>query len=163
MANSPQVLFFSPIIDELRARGHEVSLTLRDFAQTRELADQHELRYTALGEHGGRNRLRTLSATLKRSYALARWASDRQFELAVSSNVYSHDVACRLMGLRLVNLYDYDPNPANHLAFRLAHRVVVPETFPDEALRRFGVSPGRYAKYAGTKEEVYLSTFVPTP
>jgi predicted glycosyltransferase len=160
LANSPQVMFFRPILSCLQARGHDIVLTLRDFAQTREIADDAGLSYTALGRHGGRRLSGTVTATLGRASELVSWARRRQPQLAVSSNVYSHALACRRLRLPLVNLYDYDPNPANHLAFRLARRVIVPEAFPDPALRRFG-SAGKTWKYPGVKEEVYLSDFVP--
>jgi predicted glycosyltransferase len=71
-------------------------------------------------------------------------------------------VACRVLGLPLVNLYDYDPNPANHLAFRLARRVIVPAPFPDAALRRFGAAR-KAVRYPGVKEQVYLSGFAGDP
>jgi len=41
LANSPHVLFFAPILAELRARGVEVTVTARDFAQTEDLARLH--------------------------------------------------------------------------------------------------------------------------
>jgi predicted glycosyltransferase len=56
---------------------------------------------------------------------------------------------------------DYEHQPANHLAFRLASRVVVPEAFPDEALRRFGAAPRKVRRYRGIKEDVYLADFEP--
>lgn len=161
LANSPQVLFFFPILQELEKRGHRVSITIRDFAQTRELADQSGLSYVALGSHGGRRFAKTVSANLGRARDLARWARSQDFDLGISSNVYSHVAACSMLRLPLVNLYDYDPNPANHLAFRLARRVIVPEAFPDDALKRFGAL-GKHRKYRGVKEEVYLSDFEPT-
>jgi hypothetical protein len=160
LANAPQVMFFRPILERLQRRGHEIAVTLRDFAQARDIADDAGLAYTALGRHGGRRLTGTLTATLGRASELATWARRRRPELAVSSNVYSHALACRRLRLPLINLYDYDPNPANHLAFRLAQRVIVPEAFPDAALRRFG-SAGKTWKYPGVKEEVYLSDFVP--
>jgi len=55
---------------------------------------------------------------------------------------------------------DYEHQPANHLCFRLARKVIVPEPFPDEALRKYGASR-KVARYSGVKEEVYLSDFVP--
>jgi predicted glycosyltransferase len=58
---------------------------------------------------------------------------------------------------------DYEHQPANHLAFRLASRVVVPEAFPEEALRKFGARRGRVRRYRGIKEDVYLSDFAPDP
>jgi predicted glycosyltransferase len=162
LANSPQVLFFRPIVDELQRRGHKLSITLRDFAQTRSLADHYGLEYVAFGEHGGRSRRRAITANLNRTGKLVRWASGRHFDLAISSNVYSHVLACSIMRLPLVNLYDYDPNPANHIAFRLARRVIVPEPFPDEALQRYGAKR-KSSKYPGVKEEVYLGTYQRTP
>lgn len=158
LANSPQVLFFHPLVHELQSRGHKVSVTLRNFAQTQDLADHYGMQYTSLGAHGGRSRRRTVTANVARSIELARWARDRKLDLAISSNVYSHIVACKIIGLRLVNLYDYDPNPANHIAFRLAHRVIVPQPFPDDALERYGAKR-KASKYPGIKEDVYLRTY----
>ncbi|HEV3471147.1 MAG TPA: DUF354 domain-containing protein, partial [Pyrinomonadaceae bacterium] len=46
-------------------------------------------------------------------------------------------------------------------AFRLASRVVVPEAFPEGALRRFGAGPRKVRRYRGIKEDVYLADFEP--
>jgi predicted glycosyltransferase len=72
-------------------------------------------------------------------------------------------LAARALGLRAVTFMDYEHQPANHLAFRLASRVVVPESFPEEALRRFGASPRKVRRYRGIKEDVYLADFEPDP
>ena len=37
-------------------------------------------------------------------------------------------------------MMDYEHQPANHLSFRLARRVIVPDVFPEPALRRFGAA-----------------------
>jgi len=58
-------------------------------------------------------------------------------------------------------MMDYEHQPANHLSFRLAHRVVVPELFPAPALRRFGARSGRVLRYPGFKEQLYLTDFTP--
>jgi predicted glycosyltransferase len=57
---------------------------------------------------------------------------------------------------------DYEHQPFNHLCFRLARRVIVPEAFPDQYLRRYGAIK-KAVKYHGLKEQVYLSDFSPTP
>ncbi|MEJ7617733.1 MAG: DUF354 domain-containing protein, partial [Pyrinomonadaceae bacterium] len=56
---------------------------------------------------------------------------------------------------------DYEHQPANHLAFRLAGRIIVPSFFPEEALRRYGASRRKVRRYNGIKEDVYLADFVP--
>ncbi len=58
---------------------------------------------------------------------------------------------------------DYEHQPANHLAFRLASRVIVPRGFPDEALRRAGAGAEKVKHYSGIKEDVYLADFEPDP
>src|SRR5439155_13432459 len=60
-----------------------------------------------------------------------------------------------------VTLMDYEHQPANHLAFRLASRVIVPRAFPTAELRRFGASMRKVKRYDGTKEDVYLADFAP--
>jgi predicted glycosyltransferase len=58
---------------------------------------------------------------------------------------------------------DYEHQPANHLAFRLASRVIVPRAFPEAALTRFGVTAAKVKRYDGIKEDVYLANFAADP
>ena len=163
LANSPHVPFFRALAPSFRARGHEVEFTARDFAQTVELARAAGLDAVTVGARGaGRALARKAGGVAGRALALARWARPRKFDLAVSHNSYSQIAAARLVpGLRSVTLMDYEHQPANHLAFRLASRVVVPEAFPDAALGRFGAPARRVRRYRGIKEDVYLADFEP--
>src|SRR5215210_117079 len=163
LANSPHVPFFRALAGEFRARGHEVVLTAREFAQTVELAEAAGLRPEVVGGHGGGKLAGKAGNLLDRAWALARWARGRGFGLAVSHNSYSQVLAARASGLRAVTLMDYEHQPANHLAFRLASRVVVPESFPAEALRRCGAGERKVRRYRGIKEDVYLADFAPDP
>lgn len=52
-------------------------------------------------------------------------------------------------------MMDYEHQPANHLSFRLARRVLVPSAFPPESTRRFGAAR-KVIIYKGFKEELYL-------
>jgi predicted glycosyltransferase len=161
LANSPHVPFFGALASEFRARGHEIEWTAREFAQTVELARVAGLAPTVIGGHGGRELSGKAGNLVGRAFTLARWARGRRFDLAVSHNSYSQIVAARALGLRSVTLMDYEHQPANHLAFRLASRVVVPRAFPEEALRRFGARKVR--RYDGIKEDVYLADYRPDP
>jgi predicted glycosyltransferase len=53
VTNSPHVLVLRPVIDVLRARGHEVSVTARDFAQTLGLLERFGIEHTVVGRHRG--------------------------------------------------------------------------------------------------------------
>jgi predicted glycosyltransferase len=163
LANSPHVPFFRALAGEFRARGHEVEVTAREFAQTVGLARAAGLRPQVVGGHGGAGLSGKAGNLLGRAGSLARWARGRGVGLAVGHNSYSQVLAARALGLRAVTLMDYEHQPANHLAFRLASRVVVPESFPEEALQRFGANPRKVRRYGGIKEDVYLADFEPDP
>ncbi|HKR00514.1 MAG TPA: DUF354 domain-containing protein, partial [Pyrinomonadaceae bacterium] len=157
------VPFFRALIPEFEKRGAEVETTARDFAQTIEMAQAAGLAVVPVGGHGGRDLAGKAGNLVGRSRTLRKWARGRGFDLAVSHNSYSQVAAARLLGIRSVTLMDYEHQPANHLAFRLANRVVVPRSFPEEALRRYGARAGKVRRYAGTKEDVYLADFTPNP
>jgi predicted glycosyltransferase len=163
LANSPHVPFFRALAGEFGARGHEMETTARRFAQTIELAESAGLNPTILGGHGGGKLSGKAGNLFGRAGSLARWARGRGFDLAVSHNSYSQVIAARMLGLRVVTLMDYEHQPANHLAFRLASRIVVPAAFPAEALRRCGASAAKVRRYEGIKEDVYLADFSPDP
>lgn len=163
LANSPHVPFFRALIHEFERRGCEVRVTAREFAQTVELAEKAELKPVVIGGHGGRALSGKAGNLVGRSRALMRWARNQGFDLAVSHNSYSQIAAARPLGIKSVTLMDYEHQPANHLAFRLASRVIVPRAFPEEALRRFGARARKVKRYEGTKEDVYLADFAPDP
>lgn len=161
LANSPHVPFFKALRAEFERRGHTVEATAREFAQTVEMAGAAGFAPTVIGGHGGGKLSGKAGNLLARARALTAWARGRQFDLAVSHNSYAQIVAARRLGLRSVTLMDYEHQPANHLAFRLASRIVVPRAFPEEALRRAGARPAKVRRYDGIKEDVYLADFAP--
>ena len=162
LANSPHVPFFTALAEDFRARGHELEVTAREFAQTVELAERAGLAPAVIGGHGGRELKGKAGNLFGRARALRSWARTRaRFDLAVSHNSYSQIVAARSLGIRSVTLMDYEHQPANHLAFRLASRVVVPRAFPVAALRRYGARARKVRRYDGFKEDVYLADWQP--
>jgi hypothetical protein len=163
LANSPHVPFFRALIPEFINRGHQVVITARDFAETVALAEAAGLKIEVIGGHGGKALTGKTSNLFHRAVALRRWARGRNLDLAVSHNSYSQILSARTSGLKTITLMDYEHQPANHLAFRLATRVIVPKEFPAESLRRYGANAKKIKRYAGTKEDVYLADFKPDP
>ncbi len=161
LATSPQVVFFRPILSCLAERGHEILITAQDYAQTIPLLERYGLPGERIGRHGGHGVRGKAFASLERSRHLARWARrHRPIDLAVSHNSYTQALAARLVGIRTVTLMDYEYQPMNHICFRLANRVIVPECFPEEVVTRCGASK-KTLRYPGFKEQVYLSNFSP--
>lgn len=163
LANSPHVPFFRALTDRFTAAGHEIEITARDFAETVPLAHAAGFTPHVIGKHGGREVSGKAGNLIGRAWSLARWARKRRFDLAVSHNSYSQILAARLLRIKIVTLMDYEHQPANHLAFRLASRIIVPASFPAADLRRFGAGVGKVRRYHGTKEDVYLANFEPDP
>src|SRR5687767_590481 len=163
LANSPHVPFFRALTNRFTAAGHEVEITAREFAETVPLAQAAGFTPQVIGKHGGREVSAKAGNLMSRAWDLRRWARKRRFDLAVSHNSYSQIVAARALRIRTVTLMDYEHQPANHLAFRLASRIIVPASFPADSLRRFGAGADKVRRYHGTKEDVYLADFEPDP
>ena len=163
LANSPHVPFFRALIGEFTARGHQIEISARDYAQTVELATKAGLLSHVIGGHGGARLTGKAGNLVGRAAALRKWARDRGFDLAVSHNSYAQIAAAAALGIKSVTLMDYEHQPANHLAFRLASRVIVPQAFPQAELKKYGAPLRKVKRYNGLKEDVYLADFVTDP
>ena len=159
--NSPHVLVLRPVIDDLRARGHDVEVTARDFAQTIGLCERFGIEHTVIGRHRGSGLAAKASGLVSRSLALARWARPRHFDLALGHGSNDVTVAAALLGVARSTMFDYEWATVQHnVNCRLAQAVVVPEAIPPERLYRYGAR-GKIRAYAGLKEEYYLADFEP--
>ncbi|HJU48615.1 MAG TPA: DUF354 domain-containing protein [Gaiellaceae bacterium] len=156
LANSPHVPLFRPVVTRLRGAGHAVVLTARDHAQTLPLALETWPETEVVGGASPAGRLRKGTAIAGRALALCRFARRTRPDVALSHGSYAQIAAARLARVPAVTMMDYEFQPANHLSFRLAQRVIVPEVFPADALRRFGARDRKVVRYAGFKEDLYL-------
>ncbi len=163
LANSPHVLLFQPILAELERRGVPALVTARDFAQTIQLCRVLGVSATIVGGHDGGAVLSKARGLATRVHALRRFAQRERPSVAVSHNSYAQAVAGRSLGIPVLTAMDYEHQPANHLAFRCATLVAVPETFPREQLHRQGARPGKTWRYPGLKEEIALAGFEADP
>src|SRR4051794_41576699 len=71
---------FRPIVERLRADGHDVEVTARDYAQTLALARRLGLEHHAVGSHGGAKRTRKLVSLVSRSIELWRVGRRRRLD-----------------------------------------------------------------------------------
>jgi len=162
MTASAHVLVFRPLIKMLRERGHEVEITARDYAQTLQLLELHDLEATVVGRHGGRSRVGKARSLASRLRTLHKWASPRNFDLALAHGSHELTLSARRLGIPSTTTHDYEFAKLQHqLGMRAATKVVVPDSIPPERLERFGVRPPKLLQYPGLKEEYYLSDFKP--
>jgi uncharacterized protein len=183
LTNSPHVLVMRPVIDVLRADGHEVEVTARDFAQTLQLLERFEIPHTAIGRHRGERLADKAVGLASRSAALVRWgrrapagartpgpdpraAGSRprgRFDIALGHGSNDLSVAARLLRIPCSTTFDYEwAAVQHHVNCRLAQAVVVPAAIPPERLYRYGAE-GKVRAYEGLKEEYYLADFEPDP
>jgi predicted glycosyltransferase len=164
LTNSPHVLVLRPIIDAFQARGAEVRVTARDFAQTVELCERLGVEHEVIGRHrGGRLAAKALGL-VDRSAALTRWARrNGPFDLALGHGSNDVTVAARLLRIPCSTMFDYEWATVQHtINCRLAQAVVVPEAIPTQRLDRYGARR-KLQRYPGLKEEYYLADFEPDP
>ncbi len=163
LTNSPHVLVMRPVIAALRADGHEVEVTARDFAQTLALCERLGVTHTAIGAHRGARVADKAVGLFARSAALARWARPRRFDLALGHGSNDVTVAAALLRVPCSTTFDYEWATVQHnVNCRLAQGVVVPDVIPPERLARYGAR-GKLNPYPGLKEEYYLADFEPDP
>ncbi len=161
LTNSPHVLVMRPLIDAMRADGHEVEVTARDFAQTLQLLERFGMEHTPIGRHRGGRVLGKAIGLIDRSLALARWARGRGFDVAMGHGSNDVSVAARLLRVPAATAFDYEWAKVQHTVnCRLCRAVVVPDAIPPERLYRYGAR-GKLRPYEGLKEEYYLADFEP--
>jgi predicted glycosyltransferase len=163
ITNSPHVLFFRPLLRLLEQDGHEVEVTARDYAQTLELLELHQIAHHVVGPpHGGAGALGKARAMVGRLPALRRFARPRRFDLALAHGSHEAMLVARNLGIPGATAHDYEfANLQHQLGLRAARRVVFPDAVPAERLARFGVRPPKLVQYPGLEEEYYLADFEP--
>lgn len=162
LENSPHVLFFQPIIERLRAMGHSVEVTARDFCNTVALAEARGLNARVIGSgyDKGRKLLAKYSLIGLRAMQLAAYARGRGFDVAASHGSRTQALAAKLTGVPLFSSQDYEFNDLR--AFRWAKRFMIPTLVPADPYIAQGVPKAAIRRYEGLKEEVYLAGFSPS-
>lgn len=161
LANSPHVALFEPVVKRLRAENATLVLTARDHAQTVDLAKRTFDGVEVVGGQSPEGIVKKGVSVAIRGRDLFRFARATRPDVALSHGSYAQLLAARAAGVPAVTMMDYEFQPANHVSFRIARRVIVPSIFPSTALRRFGARTQRIVRYDGFKEELYLGRFQP--
>ena len=165
VSNSPQVPFFRPLIALLHDRGHEVSVTAREYAQTTALLSLYGIEHDVVGpRHGGASAAGKARAMGRRLRALRSYARRRHFDIALAHASHELPMVARSLNVPSAYAFDYEFARVQHgFGCRAARRVVVPDAIPQRRLDRLGARAAKVRRYPGLKEEYYLHGFVPDP
>jgi uncharacterized protein len=156
--NSPHVPFFLPIMEELRNRGFDITLTARNSYQVCELLKFHNVSCAVIGGHWGRHRPLKILGTLVRALRLVPLMVKRRPDLAVSHGSRAQILASYLLGIPTVTILDYEFTADT--GFLKSHWIFVPHFIPDSATQQV---KREVLKYPGLKEDVYVPRFQPDP
>jgi predicted glycosyltransferase len=157
-------LVLRPLVERLEARGHETMVTAREYGQTLGILDRLGIPYTAVGGHGGASRLGKATALAGRSSRLAKLVWRRRPQLALAHGSVDLALVCAAYRIPSVQMQDYEfAGLQRQIAFRLARRVLMPDSIPLERLEKIGARERKLFRYPGLKEEYYLAGFEPDP
>ena len=157
-------LVLQPIVEQLEARGHEVFVTAREYGQTLGVLERLGMPYESIGRHAGASSLKKAAALGGRSAGLARLVWGRRPDLALAHGSVDLALVSTLFRIPSVQMQDYEfAGLQRQVAFRLARRVLMPDSIPVERLRKIGAKEAKLFRFPGLKEEYYLAGFEPDP
>ena len=152
-----QVLFFKPVIDELRSSGTEVLVTSRRYREVGPLADRAGLDLKYVGERGGRGQEEQLLAATKRQAEMIPVVKEFSPDVAVS---LASAVCARVafgLGIKHVAANDSPHSQvAGRLSIPLSHRLVCPWVIPYSAWAPFGIGRRQVSTYHALDPAAWL-------
>jgi len=160
--NPPHVQFFKPIINRLVELGHQVTVTARDYAYVCELLGLAKIPHIRVGRHYGKRKIHKLVGLGIRSFQLASFARDKNFNVGVSHGARSLPPACWILRIPCITIYDYE-YVSSAIFNHLSTKILIPEAISDDICQTMKMPKQKLCKYPGIKEELYLSDFKPDP
>jgi uncharacterized protein len=155
--NSPHVLFFYPIIRELRKKDIEVIITARDFAQVYSLATLFELDCIKVGKHYGKNMIFKIAGTAIRAMEMFSIIQKAKPSLAFSHGSRSQLLLSKILGIPSLLAMDFEG--AKGFPLLNPSMVLLPEVLYKKLQKNKKNS--NLFQYPGIKEDVYVPEFKP--
>ncbi len=155
-------LVLRPVIERFAADGAEILVTAREYGQTVGLLEMLGIDHTVVGRHGGGSKVGKVAALANRSARLSRLAWEFRPDLAVAHGSVDLALVSATFLIPSAQLQDYEfAGIQRQLAFRIAKRVLVPDSIPPERMARVGAKGRKLFQYPGLKEDYYLADFEP--
>ena len=103
--NSPHVPLFAPVFKELTKRSISYDVTARDFAQTLDLLKMWNIPHTAIGSHGGKNKIKKVLNLLKRKGELKKYINTKYAGIAKPKISVSHGSRTQLVASKALGIH----------------------------------------------------------
>ncbi len=158
--NTPHVLFFIPIIKELKYRECDITITARNYGGILQLLDDAEIKYTQIGKDYGKNKINKILGTLKRILQLYFFIIGKRINISVSHGSRTHVGASWLARIPSITSYDYEFS-SKFLINKMATKIIIPKLIYDEYQKQDKLKSNKITYYEGLKEQIYLKDFLP--
>lgn len=156
ISNSPQVLMFKDLMEDLKLKGHEIMITSRPLANTIELLNQNNIDHTPIGIHYGKKTIKKLFGYPVRIFHLWNFLKDKKIDLAVSQSSFHSPLVAYILGIPSIYTNDNEHAAGNIPAFLFANRIFVPESFVFSKVGLLNFIQKKVKRYPGIKEGIYL-------
>ncbi len=160
ITNTPHVHFFAPIIEHLK-KEHEIVVTARDFSETLPLLESYGIRYTLIGGHKGKSRIKKVIGLLSRVFSMIKEIPEFDISFGIGGQ-YTTPV-CAIKRKPAVVFTDNDTSYKWH-SYKLGSHFVFPTYFDYQGVMKgFGVKREQILLYDGFKEDIYMASYTPNP
>ncbi len=153
--NSPHVIFFILIIEDLQKCGYRVVITTRDCFHVCELANLNKIQNTRIGRHYGRNSFLKMAGMFIRSLQMIPFLIREKPYITLSHGSRSQLLIALIFRIKsvLIDDYEYSKYPLVK-----PNWLIVPEVIRNIKIMK----DDKYIlKYPGIKEDVYIHDFTP--
>jgi hypothetical protein len=152
-----QVLFFKPLIDELRSEGLEVLATSRKYREVAPLAERVRLDLRYVGERGGKDPVEQLEAATRRQAEIIPLVKGFAPQVAVS---VASAVCARVafgLGAKHIAINDSPHSEvAGKLSLPLTYHLMCPWVIPINAWSPFGIGRRQVTRYHALDPAAWL-------
>lgn len=154
--NTPQVSFFSLLIEELRNSGHTIMLTCRDSGNTVALCRKMGWDVQIVGEKAEKSTFKKLLAFPMRIIKLKKIVKQFKPDIAVCQSSFYLPLTSFLLGIPAIYTNDNEHALGNIPSFLFATKIFIPEYMPIGKVRNQGATKRKTFQYPGVKEGIYL-------
>lgn len=156
LENTPHVLFFNPIIKDLKSRGYEVVVTARDYAQVYALAELFGIEHIKIGKHSGKNKIWKILGLAVRTGKLFLKLKRLNPCLAVSHGSRSQLLTSKLLQIPCLFAIDYEYG--KYTRYLSPDLTLMPQVLQQNYKEN---NFDHISGYPGIKEDVYVQNYRP--
>lgn len=158
ITNTPHVNVFMPIYKHLKAQGHELIITARDFSETIPLLRKNGIEPIVIGSHKGKSRVKKSLGLLGRYWQLLTRVP--KFDLAFSlGGSYTSPIAW-LRGKKSITFSDNDFTTHKFVTYLFSSYFIFPSYLKyQNAQKKFHLKDSQIKTFNGFKEDIYIADY----